>query len=214
MTLQSIDARTGEPFGDTISSSSAADIDRAVQAAHAAFADWQASEGGSRAALLDALAQALEADREALVALADRETGLGLPRLTGELDRTAFQLRGFADQLLAGAATPFSEDAAVPGAPGPALLLRATSEGWVLHEANDAARALWAGGQAGQPLAGAQGCLPAAVLAVCEPWPLPSMTRVGSCARSAIWRASGFAMRRTLVSPSMTFSSAVKCGNR
>ena len=41
MTLQSIDARTGLPFGDALSSSSAADIDIAVQAAHAAFADWQ-----------------------------------------------------------------------------------------------------------------------------------------------------------------------------
>src|SRR5574343_947854 len=93
MTLQSIDARTGQPLGPTLSSSSAADIDLAVQAAHAAFADWQASEGSSRAALLDALARALESDRQALVALADQETGLGLPRLHGELDRTAVRLR-------------------------------------------------------------------------------------------------------------------------
>ena len=117
MTLQSIDARTGEPFGDTLSSSSAANIDRAVQAAHAAFADWQASEGSSRAALLDALAQALEADREALVALADRETGLGLPRLTGELDRTAFQLRRFARIAREGVPFAFTDDPAVAGAP-------------------------------------------------------------------------------------------------
>ena len=117
MTLQSIDARTGLPFGDTLSSSSAADIDIAVQAAHAAFADWQASEGSSRATLLDALAQALESDREALLALADQETGLGLPRLNGELDRTAFQLRRFGAIARKGAPFAFTDDPAVAGGP-------------------------------------------------------------------------------------------------
>ncbi|MFY8044159.1 MAG: aldehyde dehydrogenase family protein, partial [Rhodoferax sp.] len=82
-TLQSIDARTGQAFGPSFADSSTADIDAAVRAAHAAFADWQASEGSTRAALLEALALALEQDREALVALADQETGLGLPRLNG-----------------------------------------------------------------------------------------------------------------------------------
>lgn len=117
MTLQSIDARTGQPFGTTLSSSSAVDIDTVVHAAHAAFADWQTSEGSSRAALLDALAQALESDREALVALADQETGLGLPRLNGELDRTAFQLRRFAAIALQGGAFAFTDDPAVAGGP-------------------------------------------------------------------------------------------------
>lgn len=117
MTLQSIDARTGQPFGAPLPSSSVADIDRAVQAAHAAFADWQASESISRAALLNALAQALESDREALVALADQETGLGMPRLNGELDRTAFQLRRFAAIASQGGAFAFTDDPAVAGAP-------------------------------------------------------------------------------------------------
>lgn len=117
MTLQSIDARTGQPLGPTLSSSSAADIDLAVQAAHAAFADWQASEGSSRAALLDALARALESDRQALVALADQETGLGLPRLNGELDRTAFQLRRFGVIARNGVPFAFTDDPAVSGGP-------------------------------------------------------------------------------------------------
>ena len=38
------------------------------------------------------MADALEADREALVELADRETALGRPRLPGELTRTVYQL--------------------------------------------------------------------------------------------------------------------------
>jgi acyl-CoA reductase-like NAD-dependent aldehyde dehydrogenase len=115
--LQSIDARTGQAFGPCFSDASDADIDAAVRAAHAAFADWQASEGHTRAALLDALALALEQDREALVALADQETGLGLPRLNGELDRTAFQLRRFATLAQNGQAFAFTDDPAVAGAP-------------------------------------------------------------------------------------------------
>ncbi len=115
--LQSLDARTGQTFGPVLAASSPADIDAAVQAAHAAFADWQSSEGSSRAALLDALAQALESDREALVALADQETGLGLPRLNGELDRTAFQLRRFAAIAQGGGAFAFTDDPAVAGGP-------------------------------------------------------------------------------------------------
>ena len=115
--LQSIDARTGQAFGPSFADSPAADIDAAVRAAHAAFADWQASEGSTRAALLEALALALEQDREALVALADQETGLGQPRLNGELDRTAFQLRRFATLAKNGQAFAFTDDPAVAGAP-------------------------------------------------------------------------------------------------
>ena len=115
--LQSLDARTGQTFGPVLHASSMAEIDAAVQAAQAAFADWQASEGGHRATLLEALALALESDREALVALADRETGLGLPRLNGELDRTAFQLRRFGAIARSGVPFAFTNDPAVAGAP-------------------------------------------------------------------------------------------------
>lgn len=117
MTLLSTDARTGQALGPTLPSSSAADIDAAVRAAHAAFADWQASDGERRAALLEALASGLEAERETLVALADQESGLGLPRLNGELDRTAFQLRRFARLARTGVAFAYLDDPAVPGAP-------------------------------------------------------------------------------------------------
>lgn len=116
-TLLSLDARTGQPIGEPLPASTPADIDAAVQAAHAAAAAWGASDGATRAGLLRALAEALEAEREALVACADRETALGQVRLQGELDRTAFQLRRFAD--LAEQGLPFArvDDPAVPGAP-------------------------------------------------------------------------------------------------
>lgn len=97
--------------------STAADVDAAARAAHAAFAAFGASSGATRAALLRGLAGALEANREALVKLADEETHLGPGRLNGELERTAFQLRGFATQVEQGAAFAFTDDPAVAGAP-------------------------------------------------------------------------------------------------
>jgi acyl-CoA reductase-like NAD-dependent aldehyde dehydrogenase len=66
--------------------------------------------------LLRALADALEGQRERLVALADEETHLGAARLNGELDRTTLQLRGFATQVEQGAAFAFTDDPAVAGA--------------------------------------------------------------------------------------------------
>jgi acyl-CoA reductase-like NAD-dependent aldehyde dehydrogenase len=116
-TLQSFHARTGEPFGAPLPAAMPEQVDAAAAAANAAFANWSASAGTTRAALLRALAAALEADREGLVALADEETALGPVRLNGELDRTAFQLRRFADLAERGVPFAFTDDPAVPGAP-------------------------------------------------------------------------------------------------
>jgi len=100
-----------------LNDSTPADIDQACQRAAAAADALAATPGAQRAALLRGLAVALEGARDTLVPLADQETHLGPARLNGELDRTAFQLRGFAERLEAGAHLAFSEDAAVAGAP-------------------------------------------------------------------------------------------------
>ncbi len=97
--------------------STPAQIRAACDTAAQAGPAWAALPIKRRAAHLNALADALQAARDALVPLADEETNLGAARLNGELDRTAFQLRGFAEQLLAGKAQPVQDDAAVPGAP-------------------------------------------------------------------------------------------------
>ncbi|MCZ2496836.1 aldehyde dehydrogenase family protein [Xylophilus sp. Kf1] len=115
--LQSIDARTGQNQGDAWPESTAAQIDAAVAASAAAADAFAATSAADRAGLLRALADAVTAERAVLVPLADRETGLGLPRLEGELDRTTFQLRGFADVLDAGGAHGFLDEAPVAGAP-------------------------------------------------------------------------------------------------
>jgi NADP-dependent aldehyde dehydrogenase len=116
-TLQSFNARTGEPYGLAVPATSSAELNTAIEKAGEAFDHWQATDGATRAGLLNALAGALEQDREKLVELADAETGLGLPRLNGELDRTAFQLRRFATIAQNGGAFAFTDDPAVAGGP-------------------------------------------------------------------------------------------------
>ena len=117
MILQSFIARTGEVFGLDVLTSTAIELDASVQKAFKAYSDWQSSDGETRAKLLNLLADALEADREKLLELADIETGLGLPRLNGELDRTTFQLRRFASIAKNGGAFLFTDDPAVAGGP-------------------------------------------------------------------------------------------------
>jgi NADP-dependent aldehyde dehydrogenase len=114
--LSSFEARTGVVL-DQVPASTPAAVDAACDAAAAAFAPWQAASGAERGALLRALAAALEGDRAELVALADRETALGPIRLNGELDRTAFQLRRFADLAERGEPFTFTDDPAVAGPP-------------------------------------------------------------------------------------------------
>ncbi|MFG6465045.1 aldehyde dehydrogenase (NADP(+)) [Roseateles sp. BYS87W] len=93
------------------------DLNAACTAAALAAGPYAALPPARRAAWLRALADALLGARDTLVPLADAETRLGTARLNGELDRTAFQLRGFATQLEQDAAHPVQDDAAIPGAP-------------------------------------------------------------------------------------------------
>lgn len=76
--------------------------DRAVVAAAATAGAWAEAALTARARTLEAVADALEAERTELVSLADIETRLGTTRLRGELTRTTFQLRSFADLVRAG----------------------------------------------------------------------------------------------------------------
>ncbi len=92
-------------------------IDHAVASAVQAAPMWAKASVEVRTRLLRGLAQALEAHQADLVAIADEESHLGAGRLNGEVARTAFQLRGFAEQLEAGAAHGKVVDEAVAGVP-------------------------------------------------------------------------------------------------
>jgi acyl-CoA reductase-like NAD-dependent aldehyde dehydrogenase len=91
-------------------------IDAATEAAASAADEWASSGGLARAALLHALADDLDASAEACLSLALEETGLGRPRLGGELARTTFQLRGFARCVSDGKPFATLDDPAIAGA--------------------------------------------------------------------------------------------------
>ncbi|HTL40662.1 MAG TPA: aldehyde dehydrogenase (NADP(+)) [Pseudolysinimonas sp.] len=75
---------------------------------------WAGLPPQARATALVAAADALTAAESTLVPLAMEETGLTRPRLTGELTRTAVQLRLFADEVAAGAYLDVRIDEADP----------------------------------------------------------------------------------------------------
>ncbi|HEY3335803.1 MAG TPA: aldehyde dehydrogenase (NADP(+)) [Candidatus Limnocylindrales bacterium] len=101
--VRSIDPRTGLAVEDVAIESGPPDVDAAVRAAQAAAPGLAGLGIEGRARLLEAMADGLDADRDALVDLADRETALGRPRLPGELNRTIYQLRFFAMVIRDGA---------------------------------------------------------------------------------------------------------------
>ena len=95
----STDPRTGTATEVVAQETSPAEVTRLCEAALSAAPALEELGRAGRAVLLRALADALESRREDVVAVADRETALGTPRLNGELTRTAYQLRLFAEVL-------------------------------------------------------------------------------------------------------------------
>lgn len=97
----SVDPRTGQQREQVAVEATAEEVDadvRAALGAREALADRQV-----RSAFLRAAADRLEAAKDQLVEVADAETALGPVRLTGELARTCYQLRAFADIVDEGA---------------------------------------------------------------------------------------------------------------
>ena len=72
-------------------------VDKAVTSAKQTFSGGVLRSRSVRSRLLRGLADALDSEASELIVTADEETHLGAPRLTGEVARTTFQLRMFAD---------------------------------------------------------------------------------------------------------------------
>ncbi|WP_079102487.1 aldehyde dehydrogenase (NADP(+)) [Streptomyces sp. TP-A0356] len=97
----SVDPRTGKQREQVAVEAGAQEVDAAVRAAHAARGSL--ADRTVRSAFLRSAADELEGARDRLVETADAETALGPVRLTGELARTCYQLRAFADIVDEGA---------------------------------------------------------------------------------------------------------------
>lgn len=89
------DPRTGEVRARVGVEADTAAVDAAVRAAHATLDAL--ADRAKRSALLRAAADGVESRAAELIEAADAETALGVPRLTGELARVAYQFRFFAD---------------------------------------------------------------------------------------------------------------------
>jgi len=122
-TVTSTNPRTGDITHLAVREADAAAVDAAVAHAVAATARLSALDRYQRADLLAAVADALDANGDAIVAVADEETALGSPRLRGELTRTTYQLRFFAEVIREGSYVEATLDSAgdTPMGPRPDL---------------------------------------------------------------------------------------------
>jgi 2,5-dioxopentanoate dehydrogenase len=89
-------------------------VARAAELAESAFEPFRAAPIEQRARLLELAADEIDAVGEAAAERAHRETGLPLPRLTGEVGRTTGQLRLFAAALREGSWNGARIDHALP----------------------------------------------------------------------------------------------------
>jgi 2,5-dioxopentanoate dehydrogenase len=94
--FQAFAPQTGEPIQPVFRSATMQELERAAKLASEAFASYAQTSGKTRAAFLRRIADGFESHREELAQRAHLETALPIPRLTGEVTRTANQLRMFA----------------------------------------------------------------------------------------------------------------------
>ena len=90
-----IDPATGEPLAE-VAASDAADVDRAVDAAAAAFDEWAAASPATRARALLRFADAVEADGDELVQIESRNVGKPIAVTPPEVAFLVDNLRFFA----------------------------------------------------------------------------------------------------------------------
>jgi NADP-dependent aldehyde dehydrogenase len=114
--VRSVDPRTGDTVEVVATEASTADVDAACRAAAAVARVLEEAGPQGRARMLRAMADEVDRDADAIVALADRESALGDARLRGEVARSSFQLRLFATVLEDGGYLGVVLDSADPDA--------------------------------------------------------------------------------------------------
>ncbi len=94
-TMEVLNPATGEPIAE-VPAGTAADVDRAVEAAKQALPEWLDSTPGERAELLLKLADLLDANAEELAEIESRNVGKPLPYARDEMPVCSDNLRFFA----------------------------------------------------------------------------------------------------------------------
>ncbi len=112
--FHALNPATGAALEPAFCEASLPEVDAAVHAAADAFETSRLQPTEARARLLETMAAEIEALGDALLARAQAETGLPLPRLTGERARTCGQLRLFAAVVREGSWVDARIDPALP----------------------------------------------------------------------------------------------------
>ena len=112
--FQAFAPTTGEPVQPVFRAATLQELNRAAQLAAEAFPRYSQTTGKARAAFLRRIADGFEAHRDELAQRAHLETALPLPRLTGEVTRTANQFRLFASVVEEGSWVQARIDPALP----------------------------------------------------------------------------------------------------
>lgn len=122
-TISGTNPYTGTQLTPVAEESSAADVERIVDAAAQATGYLDGIGRAGRARLLEAVADGLDLNAEELINAADEETGIGTARLSGELKRASYQMRFFAEVLHEGSYLEAAIDTAgdTPMGPRPDL---------------------------------------------------------------------------------------------
>ncbi|GAA2146513.1 aldehyde dehydrogenase (NADP(+)) [Glycomyces algeriensis] len=123
-TLRSVNPTTGEAFGEPIAQTTPEEVARLAAAARAAAPGLAALRPAERGAIMHTIAAALTEHEDAVVALADAESGLGETRLRGELARTTGQFEQYAAYAEHGGVLDVVIDHAAPRATPPRPDLR------------------------------------------------------------------------------------------
>jgi len=113
-TFFGINPANGEQLQPAFSSSTTADVEQACELAWSSFDRYRSTTPEARAKFLEAIAEQILAIGDELLERANAESGLPLPRLTGERARTVGQLRLFADELRRGGWQGLRIDPAMP----------------------------------------------------------------------------------------------------
>lgn len=93
---------TGQSVGEAIVEHSFQDVSSAIAAAEKVKAIFAATTPAQRSALLSAIADSIEAQKEKLAEISHLETALPIARVTGEVMRTVIQIRAFAELVKVG----------------------------------------------------------------------------------------------------------------
>src|SRR3954470_534576 len=113
-TFQAFNPQSGGTLPPVYHAASAQEVEAAVTLAHEAFASYSQASGKAKAAFLRRAADGLDEHKQEIAERAHLETALPMPRLLGEVVRTANQLRLFASVVEDGSWVQARIDPALP----------------------------------------------------------------------------------------------------